>query len=378
MFSRSLSFAMLLSVVSSLPYAYPQAAYNPGQTFSTQPSQPAAQRPVYTPTPAPRAVTVTPAARPVERTNTQSVDSPLYNMSKKTPTPAVEKRASAPSRTLSVKAQKKSEGSEQTVKPVAEIPVKAVEKPVGTPEPVANKLVINSRRTGKKWVALTYDDGPNPSYTKDFAEFLVANKIPATFFLCGNMVKQYPDTVKFLADNNFELANHSYDHPLLTKLSAEKVTDQLQDTHDLIKSASGVDVKLMRPPFGAHNKTVQDVCEKMGYKIIIWDVDTEDWRKRSVPQMVNTIMKQTRDGSIILMHDRKHGGVDSVKETTRQVVEKLRADGYTFVTVGEMLSVDDGSAAGVTIGAVGAAVANPLVTSNIDAATSNPVILPGM
>jgi peptidoglycan/xylan/chitin deacetylase (PgdA/CDA1 family) len=226
-----------------------------------------------------------------------------------------------------------------------------------------DKLVFFSRKTGKKQVALTYDDGPNPAFTPRLAEWLRANNVPATFFVCGNMVKEYPDHVKKLAADGFELANHSYNHPDLRKLSPEKITEQLQDTHDLVKEATGVDMNLMRPPYGAHNSKVDDVCRKLGYKIINWDVDTEDWRKRSTPTMMKTIMSKTGDGSIILMHDRKHGGQDTVLETTKQAVQQLRAKGYTFVSVGELLEMPAQSTASASQSLPATGSAAPEVSS---------------
>src|SRR5690606_9658820 len=105
----------------------------------------------------------------------------------------------------------------------------------------------------------------------------------------------------------------------------EEILNELQDTHDVIKEVTGIDCTMMRPPYGAHNQKVDDICRRLGYKIINWDVDTNDWRGRSADAMLETIMKQTGDGSIILMHDRKHRGRESVLEVTQMAVKQLRA-----------------------------------------------------
>ncbi len=163
----------------------------------------------------------------------------------------------------------------------------------------------------------------------------------------GKMVKTYPALAKEVADMGFEVANHSYNHPDLRRRSDEEILNELQDTHDVIKEVTGIDCTMMRPPYGAHNEKVDNICRRLGYKIINWDVDTNDWRGRSADAMLETIMKQTGDGSIILMHDRKHRGRESVLEVTQKAVKELRAKGYTFVTVGELLDMTPATIASV-------------------------------
>lgn len=197
---------------------------------------------------------------------------------------------------------------------------------------------ITSWPTGDKLIALTYDDGPDASYTPQLIEYLEDNQVPATFYVCGNRVKEKPEIVNRLVAAGFEIGNHTYSHPQLTKLSSEKIREQLQTTNDEIAAAAPeAKVPTMRPPFGAQNSTVRAICKDMGMKIILWDIDTEDWKKRSASYMTNLILKNARDGSIVLMHDRKHGGQSTVLETTKAVVPELRARGFKFVTVSDML-----------------------------------------
>jgi peptidoglycan/xylan/chitin deacetylase (PgdA/CDA1 family) len=270
------------------------------------------------------------AARTTSRSDSQARAS---ETKKQEPANAVvEKASNADSSALT-------EGAEKKSAEAAPAASNAVATPV-VPDST-DKLTFMKRKTGKKWIALTYDDGPVPSFTPRLAEYLKTNNVPATFYLLGQMVKAHPELVKSLAADGFELANHSYTHPDLKRQSAEKVRKELQDTHDLIKEVSGIDVKTMRPPYGNHNSMVDEICKDMGYKVILWDVDTEDWRKRSADSMMNTILKETGDGSIILMHDRKHAGRDTVLEVTRKTVEHFRAKGYTFVTVSQLLDLDD-------------------------------------
>lgn len=378
---------VLLAAAMMVPFgAGAQAPYSPGQTFSAgaDPTATAApargqnfyggqqrvytapvqqqQRPVQRPAGTPYNMERTPAPRSTERATVRKATpaTPRASSKSKSANEVSEVKKSAPAKSvvqaMAEKAEEpvsetKAETVSSDAKPDA-TPVAAVadSKPDATPAAAVadakpavvdsnDKLVFSSRKTGKKWIALTYDDGPNPNLTPKLSEYLKANNVPATFYVLGEMVKAQPAMVKKLAEDGFELANHTYSHPDLRKQSEEKILKELQDTHDLIKQASGVDMKTMRPPYGARNSKVDAVCEKMGYKIVLWDVDTEDWRNRSTDSMMNTIIKQTGDGSIILMHDRKHNGRETVFDVTKKTVEHYRAQGYTFVTVTQLLGL---------------------------------------
>ncbi len=207
-------------------------------------------------------------------------------------------------------------------------------KSTGKSESSTGSQTISSWPTGRKLVALTYDDGPHPTITPKLIELLKSKNTPATFFLLGQSVKAYPAIARQLAENGFEVGNHSFSHPQLTKLSDEAIRRELTQCAELITSATGgAPIRVMRPTYGAHNERVRRIANEMGYKIILWDVDTNDWRKRTTDQMVATILSSATDGSIILMHDR----YPTTLETTAAVIDELRARGFTFVTVSEML-----------------------------------------
>jgi peptidoglycan/xylan/chitin deacetylase (PgdA/CDA1 family) len=194
---------------------------------------------------------------------------------------------------------------------------------------------INSWPTGRKLVALTYDDGPHGRYTPMLMELLEAKKVPATFFLLGESVSANPKIAAQLAAAGFEVANHSYTHKEFTRISEDAVRRELVRTHDLITSVTGAPVRVMRPPYGSHNSRVRAICEDQGYKVIMWDVDTNDWRNRTAAQMVDYVLANTRDGSIILMHDRFQKSVDA----TAEVIDGLRAKGFEFASVSQLLSM---------------------------------------
>lgn len=204
--------------------------------------------------------------------------------------------------------------------------------PVRTPPPTLK--VIREWPTGKKRVALTFDDGPHPEMTRRFLALLAEKNVKATFFLLGPNVEKNPDVVKEIVEAGHEVGNHSWNHPVLNKLSPEKIREELEKTSQAIASASGAQVRLVRPPYGSVNKKVEDVCESLGAKIICWSIDTDDWRKTTTKEkMVETVKKNIRDGAIVLMHDR----FEKSYETTAEIIDVLRAEGYEFVTVGELL-----------------------------------------
>lgn len=207
--------------------------------------------------------------------------------------------------------------------------------PVRTPPP--DLKLIRQWPTGRKWVALTFDDGPHPQYTEQFLDLLKRKNVRATFFLLGPNVKSRPDLVQKIVAEGHEVGNHSWSHPTLSKLSPEKIRAEIENTNEQIREAAGVTVQLMRPPYGSANKKVQDVCDQLGMRIICWSVDTDDWRKTTTQEkMFEIVKKNTSDGAIILMHDR----FEKSLKTTEQTIDYLRSQGYEFVTVSELLGLE--------------------------------------
>lgn len=208
-------------------------------------------------------------------------------------------------------------------------------KAAAAPAPApATRSYISSWPTGKKLVALTYDDGPDPKITPKLLELLKQKNVPATFYVLGQRVEEYPGITKQLHEAGHEVVNHTFTHKQLTRLDEAAVRSELSRTNDLITAITGIPVTHMRPPYGARNARVDAVIRDLGMKSVLWDIDTEDWRKRSAAQMTANILRNTSDGSIILFHDRYQSSLDA----TAAVIDTLRERGYTFVTVGQMLA----------------------------------------
>lgn len=322
------------------PFAFSQG-YSPGQVYSAGGQR---QAPAYTP-----AATAAPLYNmPAQSTPAGKPAATKQSKPQQSRSTASETRPKSSNSAPKPKATPRStEAAEATpqASPKAEAPVSTPRKSAAASSSSTPSIVVTSWPTGKKLVALTYDDGPDP-FTPKLLEYLNENKVPATFYMLGERVKEYPHMVEEIVRTGHELGNHTYDHKQLTKMSAEGVRQELSSTHDLLTSASnGAPVPTMRPPYGAQNATVRAVCEELGYKVLLWDVDTNDWMGRPAAQMINTILKGTSDGSIILMHDRVHRKTDTVLPTTKAIVPELRARGYTFVTVSQLLSNRRGTAA---------------------------------
>lgn len=185
-----------------------------------------------------------------------------------------------------------------------------------------------------KCVALTFDDGPNSGTTLQVVDGLTKAGAPATFFMLGQMAQANPAVVAKIASNpRFEIGNHSVSHPNLNTLSAASVASQINGATATISQLSGRKITLMRPPYGNHNSTVDATARSAGQAIIIWDVDTEDWKNRSTATTTSRAVSGARSGSIILMHDIH----PSTAAAVPGIVAQLRAKGFVLVTVTELL-----------------------------------------
>jgi len=224
-------------------------------------------------------------------------------------------------------------------------------------------------------VAITFDDGPSPENTPRLLDMLKKRGLKATFFVVGQCAVEYPDIMKRIAAEGHEIGNHSWSHPLLTKLGEGAVTEQLQRTHDAIQQTAGVTAKVMRPPYGGFTANQRVWAhKKWGYKTILWDVDPLDWKVRNAGHVESEILKRTVNGSIILAHDIHKSTVDAMPGT----LDGLLAKGHKFVTVSELLAMDRPTAprpkpAPVEKAAAAAAVPAPGATP---AAVATPAAIP--
>jgi peptidoglycan/xylan/chitin deacetylase (PgdA/CDA1 family) len=183
---------------------------------------------------------------------------------------------------------------------------------------------------------MTFDDGPSATLTPKLLDLLATHHIKATFFVIGENVAEHPEIVARAAREGHEIANHSWSHPNLGKMSDDSVRRQLRQTDDAIKNATGKRPTLMRPPYGSITaREKRWIHDEFGYDIILWDVDPYDW-KRPGPAVVRArILKETRPGSIVLSHDIHPGTIEAMPST----FDELEAKGFKFVTVSELIKM---------------------------------------
>jgi len=180
----------------------------------------------------------------------------------------------------------------------------------------------------KPMVAFTFDDGPSYNTNKIISS-LVKNNATATFFLLGSKVEKYKNTVKNLVDNKMEVANHTYSHKLLTKSSKEEVLKEINNTNDIIYEVANIKPKFLRPSYGEYNKNIIKISNM---PIVIWNLDTLDWKYHNSKKIINNILKNISDGDIILMHDTYSATYNAVD----QILPMLSDLGYQVVSISEL------------------------------------------
>ncbi|CAM3363485.1 polysaccharide deacetylase family protein [Brevibacillus invocatus] len=191
--------------------------------------------------------------------------------------------------------------------------------------------------TKKKVVALTFDDGPDATYTPKILEVLHQNKVPATFFVLGSQVDKYPKVMQWITKAGHEIGNHGYDHHDLNKLTEQEVYDDIKHGELSILRTTGILAQNYRPPGGVMTHDVMNAVQACGYDLILWSIDPRDWSlRRTASVIAKSVKSNVSSGDIILFHD---GGLNQ-KQTVaalRDLIKHLRAQGYRFVTVSELL-----------------------------------------
>jgi peptidoglycan/xylan/chitin deacetylase (PgdA/CDA1 family) len=178
-------------------------------------------------------------------------------------------------------------------------------------------------------VALTFDDGPD-SHTDRILDVLADKGARATFFVQGYRVAMFPDQLRREVAEGHEIGNHTWNHKNLTTLKAKSIKLQIKKTNRAVEKLTGVTPALVRPPYGS----VDDKVKKhVGLPLVLWSVDTRDWETKNVKKILKHIKKETKPGSIILMHDT----LAASGKALSRAIDILHEKGYTLVTVSELL-----------------------------------------
>ena len=199
------------------------------------------------------------------------------------------------------------------------------------------KCVYKCAETDEKVIALTFDDGPSAKYTEEILDILDENGAKATFFVIGENAENYPELIDAELSRGHEIGCHTFSHKHMSSLCEGELEEEIKSTEIVLNEHSGYTLKLFRPPEGVLTKENIKIISDMGYDMILWSIDTRDWEHKSKENIVENVMKNVECGSIVLFHDFI-GNNSNTPAALRELLPKLKAEGYEFVTVSELIS----------------------------------------
>jgi peptidoglycan-N-acetylglucosamine deacetylase len=208
--------------------------------------------------------------------------------------------------------------------------VQAAEMTTGGP------MAIAGTRTEQKVVALTFDHSWGNSFTPSILDTLKARQVRVTFFIMGPWAQKYPQVAQRMVADGHEIGSHGYRHRNYGDMTEQWVRADVEKAHALIREVTGVEPSLLRPPNGHYSKQSLQVLDELGYKTIIWNVDSLDWKNPGQEVIISRVMKRIKPGAIILMH-----ASDTPVQTADALpllLDKIQAAGYQIVTVSDLLN----------------------------------------
>ena len=195
------------------------------------------------------------------------------------------------------------------------------------------QLPIYCVQRDQKMVAISFDAAWGNEDTEQLIEILGKYNIKATFFVVGEWVDKYPESVKALADAGHEVMNHSNTHAHMTKLSKDEIIADVNACNDKIEAVTGVRPTLIRPPYGEYDDNVISAIRSMDMEPIQWDVDSLDWKDLSAGDITKRVTGKVQAGSIVLFHN----AALHTPEALPGIIENLFQQGYTFVPISEII-----------------------------------------
>ncbi len=197
----------------------------------------------------------------------------------------------------------------------------------------SRQLPIYCVRRDYKVVALSFDAAWGNEDTQQLIDILSEYGINATFFVVGDWVDKYPESVKALADAGNEVMNHSNNHAHFNSLSADQIIQDISACNDKIEAVTGVRPTLFRPPFGEYDDLVISTVRSMGMEPIQWDVDSLDWKDLSATEITDRVLKRVEPGSIVLFHN----AALHTPKALPGIIESLLREGYSFVPISKLI-----------------------------------------
>ncbi len=199
-----------------------------------------------------------------------------------------------------------------------------------------DEKVYSWHQNNSKKIALTFDDGPHASYTAEIIDLLDEYSAKATFFVIGSCAETYPDVLAECVRRGHEIGNHTYSHANLRSAQEQRCRDEILCAERAIYEAAEIKPKLLRPPEGKYSDEICALADELDYKIILWTVDTRDWAHTPPERIFENIKANVKSGDIILFHDNITGKSPTI-DALRLVLPYLSAEGYSFVTVSELI-----------------------------------------
>lgn len=197
----------------------------------------------------------------------------------------------------------------------------ATTHPTAKPDPYHLKPAPNT-------VTLTFDDGPDPKYTEEVLAVLDKYHVKATFFVLGGNAKAYPKLIKEMIAHGHNVENHSMTHPKLSHLTAAQINQQIAGTNQIIKDLTGRSPVCLRPPYGMHNKLVDQIAHQNGLQVINWDWNSFDYERRGSEAIFKEVTTHAKSGFVILMHDG--GPRQQTVDALPKIIEYYRSKGIGF------------------------------------------------
>ena len=192
-------------------------------------------------------------------------------------------------------------------------------------------LVLPVRAEESKYVALTFDDGPSGTYTRALLDGLYDRGVHATFLLCGYRMKDYPDLTRRIYEEGHEIGYHGFTHKSMQSMSRRDIAGELEDSQALLPE--GCQPVFLRPPGGCCSDAVRQVAEVRNLAILSWSVDPRDWATHDTAAVERAVLKNVKDGDIVLLHDMS----DSSVQAALDIVDVLLDKDYEIVTVSRLV-----------------------------------------
>lgn len=178
-------------------------------------------------------------------------------------------------------------------------------------------------------IYLTFDDGPNSTYTPRILDTLARYNARAVFFTIGQLVPGQTGVTQRIVNEGHRIGNHSWSHPSLAGLSRERFDREMSQTQRAVENATGRRPTCLRPPYGAMDGNTRSWASNHGLSTLLWDIDTNDWRRPGTDAIVRSVVNNARNGAVVLMHDGP-GNRGQTVAALDQILAQLSAQGYTF------------------------------------------------